>query len=59
MIPEFLQDLILSVAEGKVFSTDNGVYIVAESPEAAHGKILEACGEPVYELLSVTPVKSN
>lgn len=59
MIPEFLQDLLHNTPNGKLFSTDNGVYIVASSVEEAQGKILEACGEPVFELLDVILVKTN
>lgn len=55
MIPEFLQDL-LHQPEGNVYSTDNGVYVVASSFREAQEKIESACGEEVFELLSVKPV---
>ena len=52
MIPEFLQDL-LHCAEGKIYSTDSGVYVVADSFDEAKSKIEGAFNEDVFELVSV------
>ena len=41
MIAEFLHHL-LTTAEGKLFSADDGVYVVAESEDCARFKLISA-----------------
>ena len=58
MIPEFLQEL-LHRAEGKIYCTDSGVYVAADSFDEAKSKIADAFDEDVFELVSVIPLSDH